>query len=228
MASLGFVAAILFIVAFVTLRSQTMDVSERVAQHILVPSSTPVAIQQIKDIAQARSFNPEFFRQAALGDFVLRWPNLSVLYSPSKDVVVATTASDQATPDCSPTTTIASLPASLDTPTIDIRNGTRKNGLANTLGQLLDEKGFQIGTVGDTPTKSWKFTHVIFPNAAQSFSTEYQSLADILAAYGGTFSSTSTLRELKMSDITNRSLPGLGGDIVIVIGEDIANAGLLK
>jgi hypothetical protein len=130
---------------------------DRVKNHILITEQEAPRIYTINNIDLVRQKNPAFYENAEQGDRVLIWKDRAIIYSEKLDriVAVATAAplvrlseEDAAAQEggMPPATSIDQLRAST---TIEIRNGSRKNGEASRLKQTLTEAGFMITKIGD-------------------------------------------------------------------------------
>lgn len=63
------------------------DIVERVRRHTSLPTETPI-LEQIDDIALARSLNPSFYQDLQQGDWVLRYPHVVIVYRAIEDRVI--------------------------------------------------------------------------------------------------------------------------------------------
>ncbi len=133
------------------------SLTERVGKHILITEKEAPRVYTINNIDLVRQKNPDFYKDAQQGDKVLIWKDRAIIYSEQLDRIVAVAT---ATPlvrlseedpsergdEMSSALAIEQLRAST---TIEIRNGSRKNGEAGRLKQTLTEAGFVVTKIGD-------------------------------------------------------------------------------
>lgn len=137
---------------------------DKVKKHLIVTEEDVPYIATITNINLVREKNQDFYANAEDGDKVIVWKDRAVIYSEKKDriVTVATAkpllaaGSSAVTGNQTATTTEIMTQAQLierqiASTTIEIRNGSRKNGAARTLRQSLESAGLRIEKVGDTP-----------------------------------------------------------------------------
>lgn len=69
-----------------------VDVREQILQsitrHITVPDEVP-AFEQVTDPAFLQSANPTFYKDARIGDWVLRFSSVVILYRADEDRIIA-------------------------------------------------------------------------------------------------------------------------------------------
>lgn len=186
----------------------------KVGKLILINPNEEPTIATVQDPDTLRQTNPIFYKDAQVGDRLLIWSDKAVLYSESKNLILAVLpvtftpppAQGASTSTVMTATSTAQLPERLDLATIEVRNGTRKSGLAKTLADTLTSLGYKVLKPTDAKSKGYDKS-VLFEN---SVSTSTDSIIGSLSKVTG-FQSTST----KPSNEGN-----LTGDILIIIGAD--------
>jgi hypothetical protein len=68
---------------------QVRGIIDRVSRHIIIPADETPSVATVTDLEAVRSDQPVLFANAELGDRVLIWSRQIVVYSESKDIVVA-------------------------------------------------------------------------------------------------------------------------------------------
>lgn len=143
----------------------SLSITQRVARHILVPTTEQPVIAQIKDLKLVQQNNSDFFRNAEKGDVLLAWSDKTVLYSPRRDRIVAVLSTDDMTSSTlftsttpaaaeeTATTTPAQLPTAPEIATIEVRNGTRTPGLGRNLAAKLTAQGLKVTRTTDAARK---------------------------------------------------------------------------
>ncbi|OGL74448.1 hypothetical protein A3E39_04120 [Candidatus Uhrbacteria bacterium RIFCSPHIGHO2_12_FULL_60_25] len=132
-------------------KRQVDDIVARVAELITVNPNEKPYVAMVSDIEAVRQANPVFYRDAEEGDKVLIWSDKAVIYSPSKDKLVAVVtaqASGIPTAPQSATSTMAAEDA-----TIEIRNGSGVAGAAGRLRTTLTDAGLTVSKIGDARTR---------------------------------------------------------------------------
>lgn len=137
---------------------QNLSLMDRVRKHILVKETDQPRVYTINNIELVRQKNPEFYRDAEQGDKVLIWKDRAMIYSEKLDRLVAVAT---ATPlirvssepsdsqEVSGTPSAPSIDQLRASTTIEIRNGSRKNGEGARLKKTLTDAGFVVTKVGD-------------------------------------------------------------------------------
>lgn len=128
------------------------DIVTRVAQLINVHPNEMPHVSVISDIDAVRQANPIFYRDADVGDRVLIWSDKAVIYSPTKDKLIAVVmaqVSGSPTTFGSGTSTMAA-----EDVTIEIRNGSGVAGAAGRLRMTLKDAGLTISKIGDARTRT--------------------------------------------------------------------------
>ncbi|MFA5130346.1 MAG: LytR C-terminal domain-containing protein [Patescibacteria group bacterium] len=133
---------------------------DRVKKHLYIPDGDqPRYIGTISDISLLRSKNPDFYANASEGDKVLIWNDRAVIYSESKDLIIAVATAKPLLQDEKPSQTASStalnaqdadLSAQLASTTVEIRNATRVNGAASRLKLTLSKQAVNVVKVGDS------------------------------------------------------------------------------
>lgn len=149
----------------------------------------------------------KFFEGAENGDVVLIFPKAAkaILYSPKRNVIV------NAGPVSSGSggTTSSAVKQATSPLTVEIRNGTDKNGLANTIkDQLSTSALFQVTGTADAKQKNYESTILVDTGKAVNRDAVGQ-LAEVLGA--------KTVNSLPSGEKETNA------DIVIILGENIAN-----
>jgi len=171
------------------------DVAAQVAKHVLVhPNETPM-VATVQDPDALRVQNPVFYQDAQVGDKLLVWSDKAVLYSPSRDLVLAMlsmsafNASNQsaATANAAPTT--ANTEPSKQGIKIEVRNGSTAAGLARKTADALKADGWDIVTIGDAKVKPVAKSE-IFVSTKKALGTLPSSLANklngtVISSLGG-------------------------------------------
>lgn len=125
--------------------SAPTDVTERVSQLIFTNSEEKPTIFTVSDPAAFVNTLPAG-SEVSEGDKVLVWSDKTVVYSPSKDMLVAVY------PTNSLNTQITTPPVPAESEaeaTIEIRNGSGVPGAASRLKQVMTEQGLQVVRIGD-------------------------------------------------------------------------------
>lgn len=132
----------------------------RVARHLLVDQNEQPFVATVSDVEAVKAANPVFYKDVELGDKVLIWSDRAVIYSPSKDKIVAVAGAfaPAAIPSGSVSTTpMAGLSSSstlaLEQVAIEVRNGSGVNGAARQLRVKLHDAGLTVSRVGDAQTR---------------------------------------------------------------------------
>lgn len=176
-------------------QKQSQNIIERVARHILVNQDEQPYVANITDLAAVRQANPVFYKDAELGDKALIWSDKALIYSPSRDVIVAVMTAPAtavpALPEAATTTT-----AALEQVTVEIRNGSGIAGLAAKLRDKLKAAGLAVNRIGDarnrvTSTVIVDLTEGQAPNA----------LSKITELAGGSVGSASAGEPASQADI---------------------------
>lgn len=119
----------------------------RVSQLIVTRQNESPTVATIQDADTLRAQSPAFYQDAQNGDRLLVWSDKAVLYSTSRDLIlavlpvslppIATTSTTAAA-----TSTPALTDATLERPAFDVRNGSGIPGLAKNLVDQLKAAGY--------------------------------------------------------------------------------------
>lgn len=173
---------------------QNLSLLDRVRKHILVSETDQPRVYTINNIELVRQKNPEFYQDAEQGDKVLIWKDRAMIYSEKLDRLVAVaTATPLIRVSSDPTSPeeVSGAPAapSIDqlraSTTIEIRNGSRKNGEGAKLKKILVDAGFVVTKVGDAGA-AYTGTHII----DQTSGTASMIAEALVAPTGGMVTST--------------------------------------
>lgn len=119
------------------------DLIGRVSKHIVTKSDESPTVATIQDITVLQQQNAAFYKDAQNGDRLLVWSDKAVLYSPTRDMILAVL----------PISLPASAPAGQQPPAatsqpesavIEVRNGSGVTGLAKTLADSLKSAGLDV------------------------------------------------------------------------------------
>lgn len=127
------------------------DVAARVAELIIVNPDEKPYVAAITDIAAVRQANPVFYRDAEAGDRVLIWSDKAIIYSPTKDKLVAVMTAQVSGAPIAPESTTSTMAA--EDVTIEIRNGSGIVGAARRLQTTFKDAGLTVSKIGDARTR---------------------------------------------------------------------------
>jgi hypothetical protein len=156
-----------------------ISIVDRVKQHIVINETETPTVWTISNLDLVKPQNPVLFKDAELGDYLIAWSDLAVVYSGKKDRVVgmlmaspgkdlkgvdiadanATTTQNQATAQVPEQAPAAPAQAPADTvvpaePThVEIRNASGVTGAAKRLKTKLVADGLAVDGVGDAALK---------------------------------------------------------------------------
>ena len=185
------------------------DLVKQVSKHVLVNSSENPMIATVQDPDSLRSQNPVFYKDAQQGDKLLVWSDKAVLFSPTRNVVVAMLAMSAFKAEAAPAPAPVATPAAANTVAkdevfIEVRNGSATAGLARKTADTLKSDGWKIVTIADAKVKPVPKTE-IFVSSKKQLGTLPASLA---ASLHGTIVKT-------VGDE-----PASTADILVIIGND--------
>lgn len=187
---------------------------QKVARHIRVDQDEAPTIATVQDPESLRKENPDFYRHASVGDRLLIWSDMAVLYSEKDDIILGVlpvgAVGEQAQEnEVSPESTTSSEPElrqGIDTISVEVRNGTRTPGVAKSVSDALNEQGWVTLRPRDANTKGYEKTLVAI--VTQNASTT--ALAPLLATDIGA----------EIVDNVPESEYGITGDILVIVGTD--------
>lgn len=142
---------------------------DKIKRHLVVSEADIPYIATITNIELVKQKNPDFYKDAKDGDKVVVWKDRAVIYSEADDRIVAVATSKPllVAPDVSADKVqeqmgmnIPSVEQQMASTTIEVRNGSRKNGAAKALKQQLETLGLNVTKVGDT-VKTYQGTQII-------------------------------------------------------------------
>jgi hypothetical protein len=141
--------------------AQPQTLLDKLKKHLIISETDIPYIATITNVDLVKEKNPDFYADASNGDKVIVWKDRAVIYSEAKDRVVAVatakpllaaTSQDTAGAVSDATSTIPAVDLTTQqvaSTTIEIRNGSRKNGAAKILKSALEASGLHIDKVGD-------------------------------------------------------------------------------
>lgn len=187
--------------------SKSLTLVQRVARHLVVDQAEQPTIATVQDPVALQKNDPSFYKDAEAGDRLLVWSDKAVLYSESKDIVLAVLPlrfGDQ----------VGSVAPSASEQTkeivaIEVRNGTRRVGLARSVVNFLKESGLFTGTftAKDAYSKNYSQTMVIKMNDKEL----PKATSDLLSAFHATSVSALPAAERNAK-----------GDFLVILGADYA------
>lgn len=134
---------------------------DKVKKHLIITETDVPYIATISNIDLVREKNPDFYVEAQNGDKVIVWKSRAVIFSESRDRIVSvatakpllvagsSTISDNSATSSSLLTQSQLIEQQIASTTIEIRNGSRKNGAGRVLKDSLSKSGLNISKVGD-------------------------------------------------------------------------------
>jgi hypothetical protein len=181
------------------------------ARHIMIPAGEAPTIATIQDVALAREQNPVLYREAQNGDRLLVWSTQLVVFSPSRDRVIAIVPVTPPMPVAA--TSTASLSATAATSTssaaelysMEIRNGTSVAGLAKrATEQFKKSSDFELLPFAAASRKDYEQTLIVVPET-----TSPEILQRIASVISGKF-----VTVLPDGEIPSKA------DILVILGQD--------
>ncbi len=185
----------------------TNSLIEKVSRHIIVKQGEKPTVATIKDVSILKQNNPVFYQDAQNGDHLFVWSDKAVLYSSSKDLILAvlpiTAAPTQTTTQAA--TSTVQLPPAQEQAVVEVRNGSQIVGLGKTSATQLKDAGLNVLPATAAKSTTAYLKTVIYVAAGKQFP---QTLEKIQSLVGGTV-------------VTNldAELPAKG-DILVIIGAD--------
>lgn len=132
-------------------KRQVDDIIARVAQLITVNPNEKPYVAVISDLEAVQKANPIFYRDAEKGDNVLIWSDKAVIYSSTKDKLVAVATAQ--TPGAPTMPGSGTSTSAIEDVTIEIRNGSGVAGAAGRLRTTLKDAGLTVSKIGDARTR---------------------------------------------------------------------------
>lgn len=189
------------------------SVVERVARHIAIIVGEEPTIATIQDPEILRQQNPDFYRDAKVGDRLLIWSDKAVLYSEADDLIISVLPVSSIPQQVQASSTGSSeqiisdeMRQGIDSISIEVRNGTWTPGLGKMMSDALTEKGWLVLKPRDAGVKGYEKTIIAIQNLNAS-TTEY---VDILASDIGA----------EIVDNIPSSENTVKGDILVIVGSD--------
>jgi hypothetical protein len=193
----------------------TTSYAQTVAQRLLVPRGEPT-VTLLSNLESLKQRDADFYKDALSGDVLLAWPEMIVLYSPSRDLILAVRSltAEIAVPIA---TTISPLPTSETTSTpftyqIEIRNGSGIRGMGKRIADDAKSAGLNVVHVQDA---AHRYPQTLAVNNADNAPLNLPSeLVSIFNTYG-----------VQMLPVTSTSaIPSeknLRGNVILILGEDL-------
>jgi len=168
--------------------SDITDLISRVSKHITIKQDETPTVATIQDIKVLQQQNATFYKDAQNGDRLLVWSDKAVLYSTTRDIILAVLpislpASALNQPSSSATDTA-------ETATIEVRNGSGITGLAKTFAQSLTSSGMNVLPAAAADKDDYaktviiKLTDKALPKTLQSLETATKNAAVVAMPEG--------------------------------------------
>ncbi|MDO8617979.1 MAG: LytR C-terminal domain-containing protein [Candidatus Uhrbacteria bacterium] len=160
----------------------------QVARHTVVKQGELPAVAIVADVPFLQSQNPIFYKDVQQGDRLLVWSDRAILYSPSRDLILAMVSAPAAPPTSAPT----SAPTTQESATIEVRNGSGEVGLGRAMANKLQADGLKVLTPSDA-RGTYPSTLIVIksgdqlPKALQDLGAKVMSLPDGEIALKGDF-----------------------------------------
>lgn len=192
--------------------SDLKDLKKRVGQLIEINNDEEPTIATVNDPEILKQSQPDFYKNAEIGDRLLVWSDKAVLYSTKKDkllsvMLINNKATEQ---EIATTTDVINEEETIETtiededPKITVLNGTRIAGLASRMRTELIGNDIPVNQIGDANLKTYATTTIIKLTEKEMPAT-LEALQDTLDA--------------ELSDISEGER-GLQGDYVVIVGTD--------
>ncbi len=200
--------------------STTQELIEAVSRHLSINTSEQPTVATVQDVETLKKQNPSFYQEAQNGDRVLVWSDKVVLYSTSRDVILAVIPLNPAvatTTDATMTTSTPAVATStavippdearegyMESPTIEVRNGSGTPGLGKTAATKLKDDGLDVTVVTAAQGKTYPTSVIYIPN-------------------GKSFPGTVSIIARQLNAQVVDSLPkeiNLKGEVILVVGAD--------
>lgn len=178
---------------------------QHLARHMILPVGEVPTVATIQDIALAREQNPILYRDAQNGDRLIAWSTQLVVFSPSRDRVIAIVpiTPPAATPSAASSTT-ATAPVT-EIRSFEIRNGTSVAGLAKrATDQLKKTSPFTFLPFAAASRKDYQQTLIVVPAESSP-----ESLRAIVSLIAGTLMTALPVGEASST-----------ADVLVILGQD--------
>jgi hypothetical protein len=193
--------------------SSDADIAQLIAavgKHIVINTSEQPTVATVLDADTLRTQVPAFYRDAQNGDRVLVWSDKAVLYSPSRDILLAvlpvSMSSVSSTAIVNPVAGSTSASSTAERATIEVRNGTPTAGLGRSLADKLKAAGFTVLSPTQAKANNYPTTIIIKANK-KPFP---QTLSALQAATNAQV-------------VDEPSIEGqIKGDFLVIVGSDYA------
>lgn len=155
----------------------------RVASHILVQEDEVPRIAVVQDVENLRHQSPYFYKNAEQGDRVLVWSDKVVLYSVSRDRILAVLPVTFPVPSTAvslPAASTSSTVPEKETATVEVRNGSGVAGRGRVMVDALKAAGLTV-----LPAKDAKGSYqqtVLVPVSNRNLPQIQQSLLRLTGA----------------------------------------------
>jgi len=174
----------------------------RVARHMVVKQGELPAVAVVADVAYLKTQNAVFYKDVQQGDRLLVWSDRAVLYSPSRDLILAMVMAPTA-PQAASNTTSTSTGSVHESAVIEVRNGSGTVGLGRVMASKLQAASLKILTPGEA--------HGTYPGTL-IIKSDAKSLPNTLQAL------------LSLTGAKVVSLPtgekAMKGDFLVIVGAD--------
>ncbi len=149
--------------------SDLQDLKNRVGQLIEVNNEEDPTIATVNDPEILRQSQPDFYKDAVVGDRLLVWSDKAVLYSTKKDkllsvMLINNSATEQevaTTTDATNDEAVFESTVEDEEPMITVLNGTRIAGLAGKMRTELISVDIPVNQIGDANIKTYTTTTII-------------------------------------------------------------------
>jgi len=145
-------------------KEEIEKVLKDVGKLILLPTNETPTVATIED-AQALAKDQAFFAEAQNGDKVLIYSDRAIIYSPERNVLVNVGPiyfQDQATPTEEATGIDEEEVTEAETMSLDIRNGSRTQGVAKSLeDKLSTNDDYSVASVGNASRLDYSETVLV-------------------------------------------------------------------
>lgn len=134
----------------------------KVARHIVIKTGEDPTVATIQDVEILKRQNPVFYKDAQNGDRLLIWSDKAVLYSQSRDIILAVL------PISLPTSALNQKAATgtasgiaVEEAKVEVRNGSGTVGLAKAMADKLTQLGLTVLKPTDAKKKDYAQTVVV-------------------------------------------------------------------
>ncbi|MEK7115786.1 MAG: LytR C-terminal domain-containing protein [Patescibacteria group bacterium] len=163
--------------------SDVEAVVAKVATHILVQQGEAPNVATVQDPELLKQQSPVFYKDVQVGDRLLVWSDKAVLYSPSRDILLAVVSfrpQQNTTVTDSHSSSTASTITQQEVATVEVRNGSGRAGIAKAVAEKLVKIGFRVLPPGDASTNI--STTILVKSAGKEFPQTIKKLKELLRA----------------------------------------------